>query len=82
MVLDLGDDCLLLRAQLHDARGFQRDLIVMAGVVEGLQTQAAKSAPGQLTILALQARPKPHATPLYACAHGIVSKEPLQQEGK
>ena len=64
MVLDLGDDCLLLRAQLHDARGFQRDLIVMAGVVEGLQTQAAKSAPGQLTILALQARPKPHANPL------------------
>ncbi len=43
MVLDLGNDCLLLGAQLHNAGGLQRDLIVMAGVVEGLQTQAKAS---------------------------------------
>ena len=80
MVLDLGDDCLLLRAQLNDAGGFQRDLIVMASVVEGLQTQSTQSAPGQVVKLALQARHKPHAIPLHVYAHGVVNNKPLQQQ--
>ena len=71
MVLDFGDDCLLLGAQLHDAGGFQRDLIVMAGVVEGLQTQKTKSVPGQAVMLVLQARRKPHATPFMLVSMGM-----------
>ena len=37
MVLDLGDDGLLIRAQLHNAGGLQGDLIVVPRVVEVLR---------------------------------------------
>ena len=43
MVLDLGDDGLLIRAQLHNAGRLQGDLIVMPRVVEVLHIAQARS---------------------------------------